>query len=287
MENLVSIIIPTRNEGFNLKKTIDSIKENTDYSNYEFVVAYDTKEDIKNIDGYKYVKKIDTNGLGPAISRNVAAKTSNGKILFFVDSHVFSSSSNWLTEMIRFLKHNKNTICTPCVSVHDNLNLKGYGLKLNPDLTVEWLNKKYENPYHVPIACACCMALKRNDFFNIGMFNSSFFKWGSEDTEFSIRAWLLGYEVFVLPHIEVSHVFKEKFSYHMSWKDLDINAFRMAFLHFDARRISLALKNIRQNRNVDEALNIVMKSDVFKERQELVKKRKFDDDWFFNKFERY
>ena len=40
---LVSIIIPSRDEGENLKKTIESIKEKTDYPNYEIIVVDDGK----------------------------------------------------------------------------------------------------------------------------------------------------------------------------------------------------------------------------------------------------
>ncbi len=42
---LVSLIIPAHNEGENLKRTIDSIKNISDFRNYEIIVVDDMSTD--------------------------------------------------------------------------------------------------------------------------------------------------------------------------------------------------------------------------------------------------
>jgi len=43
--------------------------------------------------------------------------------------------------------------------------------------------------------------------------------WGSEDSELSMRTWLLGYRVVCEPSIRVGHTFREEHPYHIAWFD--------------------------------------------------------------------
>ncbi|MHA1679837.1 MAG: glycosyltransferase [Promethearchaeota archaeon] len=51
----------------------------------------------------------------------------------------------------------------------------------------------------------CCIYVKKEDFMNIGQFNEKYFMY-YDDTEFSIRARLLNYKLFVLNDIGVTHL---------------------------------------------------------------------------------
>lgn len=94
---LLSIVIPTYNRSFDLKRAIDSILSQT-YKNWEVVIVDNhskdnTDEVIKNFqDSRIRLYKIHNNGV-IAASRNLGIKYSNGEYIAFLDSDDWWHSS--------------------------------------------------------------------------------------------------------------------------------------------------------------------------------------------------
>lgn len=87
---MVSIIIPTYNRGRLIKKSIDSILNQT-YTNFELIIVDDNSDDntediVKAIDDkrIRYVKQNENIGANKA--RNLGVEISNGKYIAFNDS---------------------------------------------------------------------------------------------------------------------------------------------------------------------------------------------------------
>jgi hypothetical protein len=121
-------------------------------------------------------------------------------------------------------------------------------------------------------------------FNDVGGFDSGTRFWGSEDSELSMRMWLMGYQVMCDPSMRVGHGFREEHPYHIAWFDEVYNKARFAFSHFSERRLENFL---RGNADVPMFLDVLLeiqKSDVFQRRRKLFKTRKRSDDWFFEKF---
>ena len=114
---------------------------------------------------------------------------------------------------------------------------RGFGLYLTgPDLHARWRGRQGLEPYAVPILPGCFLAMRRETFARTMGFDSGMRQLGGNDNELSCRFWLLGYELLVVPAIEVGHVFREKAPYEAKWAALVHNRLRMAFVHFEACR---------------------------------------------------
>jgi len=283
MGKLVSLIIPAKNEGDNLYKTIQAVKENTDYRSYEIIVVsrdYDREERIFRKIG---VEIIESDMGSPSKSRNIGARFAKGEILVFLDAHVFPKNRNWLYEIVRVLKDKKIGLCGPCISSHENEKAKGYGMvPKNPLFELDWLPKLMDKPYEVPMLGGACVGIRKEVFKEIGGW-AEFDSWGHEDSELSIRAWLMGYKVMIIPTIEVAHIFRKQHPYKVDYASVDTNLLQMALLHFSPHRIKRVLSSLEKARMppVENAFT----DHVVSERKRLVTKRKYEDDYFFNRFE--
>jgi GT2 family glycosyltransferase len=154
----------------------------------------------------------------------------------------------------------------------------------NLQMEIDWLPDLRPHTHEIPFACSCCMAMKNKAFQEVGGFDSGTRFWGSEDSELSMRTWLMGYRVMCDPSMRVGHVFREEHPYQIAWFDELYNRVRFAFSHFSQKRLETFLRG-----NVDmplflEVLLEIQKSDVFERRRELFKTRTRSDDWFFGKF---
>ncbi len=106
---MLSIIIPTLNEENNLKKLLESIKDQS-FNKYEIIVAdAGSKDDTKKIAkeyGCKMVK-----GGSPAKGRNAGAKAARKKTLLFLDADVVLKN-NTLKKVLKEFKRKKLKIAT-------------------------------------------------------------------------------------------------------------------------------------------------------------------------------
>lgn len=98
----VSIIIPSKDNYDVLKRCIDSIKNKTDYKNYEIIVVDNGSKEpekyIKLCDKYIY-KKEDFNFSKMC---NIGAKNSDGDFLLFLNDDTEVISPNWLNKMTAY-----------------------------------------------------------------------------------------------------------------------------------------------------------------------------------------
>jgi len=112
MKDLISIIIPYFKKKKFLKKTIQSIK-NQSYTNFEVILIYDdddysdlnfVRKNLKKIKNKKII--INKENLGAGISRNIGIKQSQGKFIAFLDADDIWHKDK-LRKQIDFMKKNK------------------------------------------------------------------------------------------------------------------------------------------------------------------------------------
>ena len=295
----VSIIIPSLNDDKNLLKTIQSIKTNTLYQDYEIIVVRSVEKNIFNLFGkrtidikkfYPEIKLIHYKKEGPGRARNLGATEAIGDLLVFIDSHC-QVDKGWLERFVSFFKRHKRVgIVGPSIyNIKRSKKFRTdfrYGWTLDPD-NFEFipLKNKPKNICEIPFLQGCCHVVRRSVFYKIGMFDGGMKNWGYEDMEICLRAWLLGYPQILLPEIEVGHITRSSFPYSVTWHDADRNLLRLIFTHFSSKRIKKALDILQRKRNITKPLIDVVKSDVWKFRDQMMKKRKYSDYWFFEKFD--
>ncbi len=284
MDNL-SIIIPSLNEGSLLEKTVFNILETIELRNYEIIIVngggtiVDRLKDLPNVHVYEIAN------FGGPQARNFGANLASYGSLLFCDAHI-EFNQGWSRQIMFSLKMNKRCIVSPAVVVSDNKNRKGYGFTwTNSKMDMSWLPYSHPDLHEIPFAGGFCLAIDRENFYSIGQFDSGIKIWGGEDAEISLRAWLLGRRVLCNPEVEVSHVFREHHPYEIGWSEVNYNKIRLAMSHFKSERLSKVLDMIATDHELSGIIHSVLKDKVLERRETLFKKRIYDDDWFFKKFQ--
>ena len=99
----VSIIIPTKDNGFLLRKCLRSIEYNTDYENYEIIIIdnnsikTETKQFLKSLP-YKVISYNDNFNFSKM--NNVAFSHSSGEYLLFLNDDTEVLMPQWLNDMV-------------------------------------------------------------------------------------------------------------------------------------------------------------------------------------------
>lgn len=111
---MISIVIPTLNEGKYLGKTLRAIKAQRYDGEIEIIVSDSRSDDntreIAKIYGTKIVL---SERLGPAVGRNRGAKTAKGDILVFLDADTIPSEG-LLAGISEVLKNRKDVVGGTC-----------------------------------------------------------------------------------------------------------------------------------------------------------------------------
>jgi len=280
----VSIIIPCKNEGKNITNTLASIVSARNRTEYEIIVVDDASNDncCDGLAGRYPVNLFRTSALGSAQARNEGARRAQGEILVFCDGHLFVED-HWLDHLLEPLHSRNLDVICPAIAPADNVDNVGYGQSLTETLGVVWYTEM-DRISPVAVGPGACLAVRRGVFQRTQGFESGFQVWGYEDIEFSIKLWLLGYQVWVHPGVKVLHVFRQFHPYRVLLEHVHYNLLRMALLHFSAERVEKVIQLIRTQPGTERVLARSFFSDVMEKRKLYRKLRLYNDDWYFRKF---
>jgi len=285
----VSIIVPCRNEKPHLEKMLKSMETTSSNELHELVVIDDGSEDgccdfLERDFSYRWpVKLLKRQGLGPARARNLGASIAQGDVLIFCDAHLIIDQSNWITELVKGIAEDDIGAICPGIAASDNRGVIGYGGTINHQFAFTWLSKP-EKISEIPIGPGGCIAIRKEVFQHIGGFEENFPAWGFEDIEISIRMWLFGYRIMINPAVEVEHVFRSKHPYPIKYSEVDYNMLWLAICHFNKQRLLKIVEIVNARKDLDHLLTRLQDSNVWQQSNEYLKMRKYDDDWYFQKF---
>ena len=173
---LISVIMPTYNNGKYIKQAIESIYAQN-YDNIEIIVVDDgstdnTKEILKE---YKNIKYFYIRHKGIPFARNLAIENSNGEYIAFCDSDDYWLPEKINTQIQYFKEHpDCEIVFTSLENFFEDENLKKDKRALK-EKNFELINK-----YYLPT----CL-IKKQLFDKIGVFKQDFQT--GEDTEFLYR----------------------------------------------------------------------------------------------------
>jgi glycosyltransferase involved in cell wall biosynthesis len=111
---VISIIIPTLNEGKYLDKTLMAIKSQKYGGEVEIIVSDSHSDDNTQEIARRYgAEVVLTEMLGPAVGRNRGAQAAKGEILVFLDADTVPSE-NLLARISEILEENKGIVGGTC-----------------------------------------------------------------------------------------------------------------------------------------------------------------------------
>lgn len=296
----ISVVIPAHNEGARLAGTIDSIASTrTTGARVEIVIADDKSDD--DTAGHLRAAWPDLSAhdrldihlsqlpdrRGVPRARNHAAALATADILFVTDAHV-RFPPGWDALVHKHLRPDR--ILAGAVT-QANTPFVGYGCRLAvPFMGTHWNREPVGRPAQVQIAACPATVLSRDLFDRLGGYDDGMIMYGAAEPEFSLRAWLSGAEIVLLPQLLVEHRFKpaqERLAFVRAMRAHMVhNSLRFGLLYADEegalqvlRYYALKFPNLFQR-----ALASVHGSDVWARRAHLEATLARPFSWFIDHF---
>jgi GT2 family glycosyltransferase len=144
---------------------------------------------------------------GVFVARNRGARTASSEILFITDAHV-EFSRGWDEVILRQIRPDRILAGT---TVQKSTDHRGYGCHLVvPFMGTAWNREPRSGAAPVAIATSSATVITRDLFERLGGYDTGMRIYGAGEPEFSVRAWLHGAEIHIVPDLEVTHEFKTR-----------------------------------------------------------------------------
>jgi GT2 family glycosyltransferase len=212
----VSIIIPTRDKPQLLRACIDSIEENTNYSNYEILIVDNSSIEPETKD---LLAQYESEGVSilqypgtfnySAIC-NFAATKATGDYLCFLNNDTEVISSNWLGSMVEHASRSSAGLVGAVLS-YPNKSIQHMGIALGYTGIAGHPNRGEskdqcvpENCFQVSAVTFACAVISKSKFREIGALDESFPS-GFNDVDISIRSSNHNYKNVVCVRAQLIH----------------------------------------------------------------------------------
>lgn len=219
---LVSIIIPTR-DGVDIVKTcVDSIYAKSTYKNFEIILVDNgsSEESVKEFSKYEEahdnfrVLRIDCE-FNYSYLNNQAAKVANGEYILLLNNDVEVITENWLELMLGYarLEH------VGCVGArlyyptdlvqHNGVIMGLFGIAGHASLLDDRYSITYNAYSHLTTnysaVTAACLMISKEKYLSVGGLNEQDLKVAFNDVDFCLRIREKGYYNLVNPKVELYH----------------------------------------------------------------------------------
>ncbi|XP_040289479.1 polypeptide N-acetylgalactosaminyltransferase 15 [Bufo bufo] len=235
-ENLptTSVIITFHNAAWStLLRTVHSVLDNSPRKILKEIILVDDlshqdhlktalSEYVSRIGGVKLIRS--NKRLGVIGGRMLGAARATGEILVFMDPHC-ECHPGWLEPLLSRIMNNRNCIVSPVLDVIDGRTFKYYHSTdlrqgvFDWNLDFHWVTLSESDqkvrqspivPFRTPVIPGCVIAVDRHYFQNIGAFDTFMNVSGVENIELSVRVWLCGGSVEIVPCSRVGHLLENK-----------------------------------------------------------------------------
>ena len=286
----LSLVIPALNEGAHLRRTVESALATAPAATEIIVIDDGSSDGCADFlrQGHWPVRLLEPKAagsrLGASAARNRGGRVAHGSVLVFLDAHV-ELPPGWAERLQQVLRNPSVGAAAPAISVLGAPANKGFGLRWrDPALGIEWLPARTSTPYAAPLLPGACFALRREVFRASGGFDEGLIRWGCEDAELSLRLWSAGYELCLVPDVEVAHLFRTQHPYEIDHADIVHNTLRVAWLHFDERRLAHVVDALKPMRAFNASVARLAAGDAGHRRTRLRVRRARSDDQYFATF---
>jgi O-antigen biosynthesis protein len=216
LEPKVSIIIPTRDKPKLLRACIESIRENTNYSNYELLIVDNSSIESETKDLLAQYESDSISILKyPGVFNysaicNFAATKATGEYLCFLNNDTEVISKNWLQSMVEHASMSSSGL-VGAVLTYPNGSIQHTGIALGYTGIAGHPYRGESKDVCVPESCfqvsavtfACAM-ISASKFWEIGALDKSFPS-GFNDVDVSIRSSNHNYNNIVCVKAELIH----------------------------------------------------------------------------------
>ena len=232
----VSVIIIFYNEARStLLRTVQSVLDRTPPSVLEEIILVDDgsasqhlqtplDNEIKKFKKTKLIRLKERSGLIRA--KVYGAEVAKGEVLMFMDSHC-ECVDGWAEPLLDRIMRDRRTVAMPVIDAIEgntwefrtsilqrgvfSWHLEFYWL----DITEAEANARNSptKPLLTPAMAGGIFAIDKQYFNEIGTYDMGMDTWGGENIEMSMRVWMCGGKLEIIPCSRVGHVFRSKSPY--------------------------------------------------------------------------
>ncbi|XP_068944529.1 polypeptide N-acetylgalactosaminyltransferase 15 [Petaurus breviceps papuanus] len=229
-----SVIICFHDEAWStLLRTVHSVLDTTPRPFLKEIILVDDlsqqghlksalSDHVAQLDGVKLLRS--NKRVGVIKGRMLGAARAAGDVLVFMDSHC-ECHKGWLEPLLSRIASDRSRVVSPVIDVIDWKNFQYYHSVDLQQGVFDWeLNFHWKplpeherkarqspiSPIRSPVVPGGVVAIDRHYFQNTGAYDSLMSTWGSENLELSIRVWLCGGSVEILPCSRVGHVYRNQ-----------------------------------------------------------------------------
>ena len=216
LEPKVSIIIPTRDKAKLLRACIDSIRKNTNYSNYELLIVDNASIETETIgllaqyqsEGASILQYPGTFNYSAIC--NFAATKAKGEYLCFLNNDTEVVSSNWLSSMVEHASRSTTGLVGAVLSYpngsiqHMGIALGYTGIAGHPYRGESKQEFVPESCFQVSAVTFACAVISATKFQEIGALDENLPS-GFNDVDISIRSSSHNYNNIVCMEAELIH----------------------------------------------------------------------------------
>ena len=207
-----SVIIVTYNDGDNLLNCVASLLETCEDGLELIIIDQGSTDEITKIalrfaliyNKETKVIKLPYN-VGVSLGRNLGAVAASSDVLYFIDSDA-EVCEGWLEPVLYALADGRVGICQS--AVHDGMMGQGHAIIHVIDVYGGVLELNgvdcREDFCRIPYATGGGMAIRKEVFMEVGMFDPYFF-FGYEEADLAFRIWRSSYSVVLVPESKVIH----------------------------------------------------------------------------------
>lgn len=231
----LSIIIPFKNEGSQLIKTIKSFRKYSNTDLFDIICINDVSDDYYDYDEilqFDNVKLINnTERVGCAGNRDYGTKISETEFVFFCDAHmrIFEDIFTPLIKKLEFYKRTLICLQSKVIKIDNNGNTQiniekaiTLGVKVNLNTedvnfgNYDWLiqnpNLIYPEDIQIPCVMGACYGISREYYLYLHGLNG-LSQWGCDEQFLSAKVYREGGRVILLKNLEIAHFYAKVKNY--------------------------------------------------------------------------
>jgi glycosyltransferase involved in cell wall biosynthesis len=213
----ISVIIPVRNEGSRISGAILSIVGGRSCCfPLELVIVDDASADdaCENLEQLIQgspetrltIRRLES-WSGIPCARNRGAEIASYPIYFITDGNTHFPR-DWDVPIWQYFSKGRILAAT-IVDVASSFH--GFGCQLMlPSMSVTWVSAPRAYGWYAPISACTGTVIERDLFQRLGGYDETLPLYGAAEPEFSLRAWLSGYEILSLPELRIHHRFRPR-----------------------------------------------------------------------------
>ncbi|MCG7921860.1 MAG: glycosyltransferase [Candidatus Thiodiazotropha lotti] len=222
VQPLVSIIIPTRNGEALVRQCIESIKNRTEYNNYEIVIVDNQSDDPKTLEYFSQLGSVDgvkviryDHPFNFSAINNFAVKQTTGELLCFMNDDIEVISPGWLDEMVsQGVRSEIGAVGARLWYPDGRLQhggvvlglggVAGHAMKYTYEENRGYMGRSVLVQNYTAVTAAC-MLVRREVFESVDGFDEENLAVAFNDVDICIRIYQQGYNNLWTPYAEFYH----------------------------------------------------------------------------------